>query len=44
VLTYEADAARHLYLVAPTGRVRVNGQDAKPRDGVADRPPLSGPR
>lgn len=35
VLTYEADAARHLYLVAPTGRVRVNGQDAEPRDGVA---------
>lgn len=35
VLTYDADTARHLYLVAPTGRVRVNGQDAQPRDGVA---------
>ncbi|HEU5481734.1 MAG TPA: pirin family protein [Sphingomicrobium sp.] len=33
-LTYEADAARHLYLV-PSARVRVNGQEAKARDGIA---------
>ena len=26
---------RHPYLVAPTGRIRVNGVEAKPRDGVA---------
>jgi redox-sensitive bicupin YhaK (pirin superfamily) len=30
----EADPARHLYLV-PSGRVRVNGVEADPRDGVA---------
>jgi quercetin 2,3-dioxygenase len=30
----EADPARHLYLV-PSGKVRVNGVDAGPRDGVA---------
>ncbi len=35
VLRYTADPARHLYLVAPTGRIRVNGQEAQPRDGVA---------
>jgi redox-sensitive bicupin YhaK (pirin superfamily) len=29
-----ADPARHLYLV-PSGRVRVNGVEAQPRDGVA---------
>lgn len=34
-VTYAADPARHLYLVAPTGRVRVNGKDAQPRDGIA---------
>ncbi|MEO5641426.1 MAG: pirin family protein [Sphingomicrobium sp.] len=33
-LAYEADPARHLYLV-PSGRVRVNGVEAAPRDGVA---------
>jgi len=33
--TYEADPARHQYLVAPTGRIRVNGQEAQPRDGIA---------
>ena len=33
-LSYEADAERHLYLV-PSGRVRVNGQEASARDGVA---------
>ena len=34
-VTYDADPARHLYLVAPTGRIRVNGKEAQPRDGVA---------
>ena len=33
-LEYEADPARHLYLV-PSGRVKVNGHDAAARDGVA---------
>lgn len=33
--TYETDPARHLYIVAPTGRIRVNGLDAQPRDGIA---------
>jgi redox-sensitive bicupin YhaK (pirin superfamily) len=33
-LVYAADPARHLYLVA-SGRVRVNGLAAGPRDGVA---------
>ncbi|GMM94470.1 pirin family protein [Qipengyuania sp. MTN3-11] len=28
-------ASRHQYLVAPTGRIRVNGVEAAPRDGVA---------
>lgn len=34
-IVYSADPARHQYLVAPTGRVRVNGRDAQPRDGIA---------
>ncbi len=34
-LEYTPDPARHLYLVAPTGRITVNGQAANPRDGVA---------
>ena len=34
-VTYAADAGRHQYLVAPVGRVRVNGELANPRDGVA---------
>ena len=34
-MTYPADPARHQYLVAPTGRVRVNGVEARPRDGIA---------
>jgi redox-sensitive bicupin YhaK (pirin superfamily) len=34
-VTYAADLSRHLYLVAPTGRIRVNGHEAQPRDGVA---------
>jgi len=33
-IAYPADPSRHLYLV-PSGKVRVNGQDAGPRDGVA---------
>ena len=33
-LDYAADPARHLYLV-PSGKVRVNGVAAEPRDGVA---------
>ena len=34
-ITYAADPDRHLYMVAPVGRIRVNGQDAAPREGVA---------
>ena len=34
-LEYAADPARHLYLVAPTGTIVVNGQRANPRDGIA---------
>ena len=34
-LEYAPDPARHLYLVAPTGRITVNGQPAAPRDGIA---------
>ena len=34
-LAYKPDPARHLYLVAPTGRITVNGQAANPRDGIA---------
>jgi quercetin 2,3-dioxygenase len=34
-VTYTADPERHIYMVAPTGRIRVNGQEAQPRDGVA---------
>jgi quercetin 2,3-dioxygenase len=33
-IAIDADPNRHLYLV-PSGRVRVNGVEAKPRDGVA---------
>jgi redox-sensitive bicupin YhaK (pirin superfamily) len=33
-IALDADANRHLYLV-PSGRVRVNGVDASPRDGIA---------
>ena len=35
MLKYACDPARHLYLVAPTGRITINGQLANPRDGVA---------
>ncbi len=34
-ITYETDPRRHLYLVASTGRIRVNGHEAQQRDGVA---------
>ena len=34
-LEYDADPARHLYLVAPTGSITVNGQAANPGDGIA---------
>jgi len=33
--TYVADPARHQYLVAPTGKIRVNGVEAQPRDGIS---------
>lgn len=34
-LEYAADPARHLYLVAASGRIRVNGHEAQARDGIA---------
>jgi redox-sensitive bicupin YhaK (pirin superfamily) len=34
-IAYQADPARHQYLVAPTGRILVNGVEAQARDGVA---------
>ncbi len=34
-IRFEADPARHQYLVAPVGRIAVNGEEAQPRDGVA---------
>ena len=34
-MTYEAAPWRHQYLVATGGRIRVNGQDANARDGIA---------
>ena len=33
--TYEASPWRHQYLVATGGRIRINGQEANPRDGIA---------
>ena len=33
--TWSTDGQRHVYLVAPTGTIRVNGIEAQPRDGVA---------
>jgi len=33
--TYHADPARHQYLVAPKGRIKVNGIEAQARDGIA---------
>ena len=32
---YAIDSARHGYLVAASGRIRVNGMEAKARDGIA---------
>ena len=34
MIAVDASPDRHLYLV-PSGRVRVNGVEANPRDGVA---------
>jgi redox-sensitive bicupin YhaK (pirin superfamily) len=34
-LSYPADPDRHLYLVAATGRILVNGEEAQARDGIA---------
>ncbi len=34
-VTYEAESWRHQYLVSASGRIRVNGQEAAPKDGVA---------
>jgi redox-sensitive bicupin YhaK (pirin superfamily) len=34
-ITYQANPARHQYLVAPTGRILINGIAAQSRDGVA---------
>lgn len=35
VLEKQVDPARHQYLVAPSGRIRVNGREAHARDGIA---------
>lgn len=34
-IDYALDPSRHAYLVAPVGRIRINGVEAQPRDGVA---------
>jgi redox-sensitive bicupin YhaK (pirin superfamily) len=34
-IEYAAEPGRHYYLVAATGRLKVNGVEAQPRDGVA---------
>ena len=34
-ISHTIDPTRHQYLVAPTGRIRINGQEAQPRDGIA---------
>ncbi len=36
-IAYDLGAGRHAYLVAAKGRIRVNGKDAGPRDGIAIR-------
>ena len=36
-VSYDLEGGRHAYLVAAKGRIRVNGEDAGPRDGVALR-------
>ncbi|MCV0383518.1 MAG: pirin family protein [Erythrobacter sp.] len=33
--SWQTDPSRHQYLVAPKGRVKVNGVEAAPRDGIA---------
>ena len=33
--SWSTASERHQYLVAPTGRVKVNGVEAQPRDGIA---------
>ncbi len=32
---WQTSGERHLYLVAPSGRIAVNGKEAQPRDGIA---------
>ncbi len=34
-ITYAATPSRHQYLVATNGAIRVNGEEAQPRDGIA---------
>lgn len=34
-VTYEASSLRHQYLVAASGRIRVNGEEAQAKDGIA---------
>ena len=34
-ISHALDPVRHQYLVAPTGRIRINGHPAQPRDGIA---------
>lgn len=36
-VTYALDAGRHAYLVSAKGKIRVNGQEADARDGIALR-------
>ena len=36
-ISNDLEAGRHAYLVAAKGRIRVNGEDADPRDGIALR-------
>jgi redox-sensitive bicupin YhaK (pirin superfamily) len=36
-VSYDLEDGRHAYLVAAKGRIRVNGTDADPRDGIALR-------
>lgn len=36
-VSYDLEDGRHAYLVAAKGRIRVNGEDADPRDGIAIR-------
>ena len=33
--TWTTSGERHQYLVAPKGRVKINGHEAQPRDGIA---------